>query len=158
MIEVYSNLYVGTQDDGRQALTEGGWHIVHACKEPYHRAALGYTGRAAHKDDPEYLIAVRGSRLILNLVDVDDPKYVPDEIVDTALKFIAESVATNRVLVHCNKGQSRSPVLAMLHMQSQLPREFEAAEEAFAKVYPPYGPAKGMRECARKRWEAVRGE
>jgi hypothetical protein len=45
------------------------WFVVHACKEPYHRKELGYTGRAAPKEHPEYLICRRPGRLILNLID-----------------------------------------------------------------------------------------
>lgn len=77
MIEVKSNLFVGSQDDEAAIRGQGGWFVVHACKEPYHRQALGYSGRGAPKDHPEYLIARREGRLILNLVDVDNVSYIP---------------------------------------------------------------------------------
>jgi len=90
MKEIYSNLYIGNEND-YVSYVQGhdGWAVVHACKEPYHRQALGYTGRAAPKTHPEYLIAWRGNRLILNLVDVDNPAYISKEIIDTALDFIS---------------------------------------------------------------------
>lgn len=72
MIEVFPNLYVGSEQDEHLARGAPCWFIIHACKEPYHRQALGYSGRAASKDHPEYLIAHRLGRLILNLVDVDN--------------------------------------------------------------------------------------
>lgn len=77
MIEVYPNLFVGDEADYRIVLNMSGWFIVHACKEPFHRQALGYAGRGAPKDHPEYLVAERDGRLILNLVDAPNPAYIP---------------------------------------------------------------------------------
>ena len=56
MKEVYPNLFVGTELDyeNNKALFDN-WCVVHACKEPYHRNALGYTGRGAPKDSLYYL-------------------------------------------------------------------------------------------------------
>lgn len=65
MIEVCPNLCVGSEHDEQRIRGQAGWFFIHACKEPYHRQALGYTGRAAAKTHPEYLIARRNGRLIL---------------------------------------------------------------------------------------------
>lgn len=73
MIERYSDLFVGNQDDYESNVKyKANWAVVHACKEPYHRLALGYSSKAAPKNHPEYLFAKRTNRLILNLVDADD--------------------------------------------------------------------------------------
>ncbi len=78
MILVFPHLYIGTEQDyDRRVKGMPGWMVVHACKEPYHRQLLGYKGRGAPKDHPEYLLARRGDRLYLNLVDTDDPAYNP---------------------------------------------------------------------------------
>lgn len=46
MIEVYPKLFVGNQQDYDLTVkTQADWRVVHACKEPYHRQALGYGGR-----------------------------------------------------------------------------------------------------------------
>ena len=161
MIEVAPRLFVGSQTDYEtQAKDDNSWTVVQACKEPYHRAALGYTGRAARNDHPEYLFCKRDNRLILNLVDVDDPQYVRPEIIDAALACIHLNLSSlapsrQRVLVHCNQGRSRSPTIAMLHLAKALPVDFERAEEAFAAIYPDYAPANGMREFARGRWPTL---
>ena len=150
MIEVYDNLYVGNQEDyERRVRFQQSWRVVHACKEPYHRQALGYTGRGAPKTHPEYLIARRGDRLILNLVDADDPNYIPKEIINAALDFINEGL-TNRIktLVHCNQGESRSPAIAFLYLAShtdKIPKSsLEEAESAFREIYPNFNPGKGI--------------
>jgi len=162
MIQVHPNLFVGSQDDYEMLRSDFvSWLVIHACKEPYHRQALGYTGRAAAKDHPEYLIARRDNRLILNLVDADNPAYIPDEIMDAAIAEIHEALARGqRVFVHCNQGHSRSPAIAMLYLGTHtdvLPQSsFEAAYTAFAAIYPPFAPAGGTLGFLRRRWLLLR--
>jgi predicted protein tyrosine phosphatase len=157
MIEVHPGLFVGDQDDYESNVKhQSGWRVVHACKEPYHRQTLGYTGRAAPKSHPEYLMARRGDRLILNLVDADDPRFFAPVIFDTAVAFVNEGLAAGqKVLVHCNQGESRGPGLAMLYLGSStgtLQRDFELAETTFRVLYPPYRPSPGMRAFLAQQW------
>jgi predicted protein tyrosine phosphatase len=158
MIEIFPNLFIGTEQDYEyQVKGQPDWMIVHACKEPYHRRELGYTTRGAPKNHPEYLIARRGQRLILNLVDADDPNYIPKEIIDAALGFIEQGLSESRkVLVHCNKGESRSPSIGMLYLAihtNKLSKEFDKAEQGFRQIYPPYNPSSGMRGFLTKNWD-----
>lgn len=156
MIEVYANFFVGSQDDEASIRGQGGWFVVHACKEPYHRQALGYTGRAAPKDHPEYLMARRDGRLILNLVDVDDVKFVSPLIIDAALGDIHHNLMSKRVLVHCNQGLSRSPSIGFLYLAkfSDVFKEqgYDGALRHFQRLYPPFAPAKGMADYIRLNW------
>lgn len=159
MIEIAPKLWIGSQDDYVALDQSGGdWAIVHACKEPHHRQALGYTGRAAPNDHPEYLIAVRDHRLMLNLIDVDDPKYVRKEIVDAALAHIRKNLSDGKnVLCHCNQGASRSPTIGMLYLAASLPEAFDEAVAEFKKThYEPYSPARGVLEFARENWAFYR--
>lgn len=160
MIEVCKGLFIGSESDyERDVRLRRGWHVVHACKEPYHRLFVGYKGRGCPKDSPEYLWALRGGRLALNLVDGDDPQWVPDGAVDAALEHVSRWLEEGPVLLHCNRGASRSPVIGMLWMRSRglLPEDFAAAEERFRTLYPPYAPARGMRLYAMGRWEILQG-
>jgi hypothetical protein len=159
MIEIYPNLFIGNENDYETRVRhEPGWYVVHACKEPYHRQALGYSGRAAPKNHPEYLIARRGNRLILNLVDAPDPAYISKEIIDAALEFIGKSLTSgNRVLVHCNEGCSRSAGIGLLYLamftDGILKVEFPEAEAVFRTLYPPYNPKSGMRGYMIMNWK-----
>ncbi|GAB6285335.1 MAG: hypothetical protein STSR0009_15360 [Methanoregula sp.] len=159
MIEICPNLFIGNEYDYESRVKhESGWYVVHACKEPYHRQALGYTQRAAPKDHPEYLIARRGNRLILNLVDAPDPAYIPKEIIDAALGFIETSLnAGSRVLVHCNEGCSRSAGIGLLYLAKftdKVPKgSFPEAEAAYRSIYPPYNPKSGMRGFMIENWK-----
>lgn len=158
MLEVAPKLWIGSQADFDELdQFDTQWAIVHAARDPYHRQALGYTGRGAPKDDPEYLWAKRGKRLILNLIDGDDPKYVGKPLIDAAIRHIEESLAAGEfVLVNCNKGCSRAPTIAMLYLAPTLPQDFEEAVAKFTEIYPTFAPAKGMREFARIHWSAYR--
>ncbi len=162
MTEVYERLYIGNQNDYDMNVSRlSGWSVVHACKEPYHRRELGYSGRGAPKNHPEYLIARRGNRLILNLVDAPDPKYIPKEIIDAAIAFIHEELVKGRkVLVHCNLGESRSPIIGLLYLsaliESPLGATFMLAEQDFRRLYPSYNPGTGVRGFAMKHFTEYR--
>jgi hypothetical protein len=153
VIEVYTNLFVGSEHDEVSIRGQDGWFVIHACKEPHHRLALGYTGRTASKDHPEYLTARRDGRLILNLVDVDDVNFISPIIVDAALAAIHQNIMSKRVLVHCNQGQSRSPSIAFLYLAKFSgvfeERDYEGALRHFQGLYPPFAPAKGMADYVR---------
>lgn len=158
MIEVINNLYVGNQIDYESNVKlQNNWAVVHACKEPYHRQALGYTGRAASKEHPEYLIAFRGDRLILNLVDVENVDWISAKIIDEAITFIDKKISEGKkVLIHCNQGTSRSAGIALLYLATRgiyTEKNFISAEQEFKKVYPPYNPAKGMRDYMIINWK-----
>lgn len=156
MIEVYPNLHVGSESDEQRVCGQAGWFFIHACKEPYHRQALGYTGRAAAKTHPEYLIARRDGRLILNLVDVEDSNYIRPEIIDAALGAVSDNIQRSKILLHCNQGQSRSPGIALLYLLKHTDvlgqQDMTATIEAFRAIYPPYAPARGMAEYIRLNW------
>lgn len=156
MIEVIENLLIGSQLDYENNVKfQLNWYVIQACKEPYHREALGYSGRAFSSTHPEYLIARRENRLILNLVDGNDHRYFSSEILDTALDEVDKNINDNRILVHCNQGCSRSPMIGLLYMvrKGRLPSSsFLEAEIEFSKIYPPYNPAKGIRDFAIMNW------
>ena len=162
MIEVHSKLFVGDESDYSRIAGVENWAIVHACKEPFHRQAVGYSGKAAPKGHPEYLIARRGNRLMMNIVDAENPMFF-DRIglITPALDFVDEQRTSDRkVLIHCNEGHSRSPSLALLYLAMRLqaiPAEtFNAAETAFMQLYSGYHPKAGIRGHIRANWEQYR--
>jgi len=156
MIEVHHNLFVGSEDDEASIRNQSGWFVVHACKEPYHRQELGYTGKGAPINHPEYLIARRPGRLILNLVDVEDIKYISEEIIDAALNGIHQNIKSNKVLLHCNQGRSRSPSIAFLYLLkfTDVFRRQDHLQDLkdFLEIYPDYSPARGMADYVRQNW------
>lgn len=157
MTPIYHNLFIGNGSDYENEIKfQQDWYIVHACKEPYHRNLLGYSGKGAPKDHPEYLVATRGKRLFLNLVDAADPNYIPKTIIDTALLFIDQALSTQqKCLVHCNQVESRSPSIGLLYLASKqliLNQSLEIAEFEFRKVYPTYNPKSGIKGYLLGHW------
>lgn len=157
MKEIVRNLYIGSQDDYEYRVKkEPGWRVIHACKEPYHREALGYKSLGAPKESPECFFAYRGSDLILNLVDVANPQYIPKQIIEEAIQFIDKHISESKILVHCNQGQSRSAVIGLLylhHIGEISTRNFRQAESEYSKHYPMYKPNNGMRMFAAENWD-----
>jgi hypothetical protein len=136
------------------------WFIIHAAKEPWHRDALGYTGRGAPPSDPEYLVAKRPGELMLNLVDMPVLKeQYTNPIFEAAFEAIDENLAAGKkVLVHCNEGKSRAPTIALLWlgMQDGLQgKSFDWASGYFSELYPEYDPGAGVEAYARARWGFV---
>jgi hypothetical protein len=158
MIEVSQNLFVGSQHDEIDIRGQAGWFVVHACNEPYHRRAVGYTTKNAPKDHHEYRLAFRRGSLSLNLEDVEDVDLIAPEIIEAALNAIHENIASYKVLVHCNLGRSRSPTIAMLYLRRHTDilggLDYRTAVRFFRTLYPPYAPAKGIADYARTNWEA----
>ena len=107
MIRIAQRLWLGGQSDWERTvrLAREPWRVIHACKEPYHRLFVGYSGRGCPRDSPEYLWAVRGRRIALNLVDGQEPEWVPEEAVDFALDTIGKWSEEFPVLLHCNRGE-----------------------------------------------------
>ena len=161
MIEVVKNLFVGSEADEARIRSHSGWFVIHACKEPYHRQALGYDGKAAPKTHPEYLIARRDGRLILNLIDAPNMAFIPAEVIDAAVEAIAENIGKMCVLVHCNQGMSRSPTIAFLYMarhgRAFVGAGFDEARARFVSVYPNYNPGKGAFDYAATNWSKYNG-
>lgn len=161
MIQICNRIWVGGQDDyysNIDSFRKDDWVVIQCAKDPFHREALGYKEKSAPKDNPEYYFCQRGNRLILNLIDGDDPFMVPPQIVHKAIGFASIAYKENKnVFFHCNHGISRSPVLAMLTLYSLKILQtdtFNELEIEFKKIYPPYCPAIGMRLFAKRYFNA----
>lgn len=157
MREVFPNILIGTIDDYEVIKGSDDYFTVIAAKEPYHRRAVGYSGRSCGKDNPEYLYAERSGCLICNLVDVDNPDWISDVIIDKIFTDIDKAVKDGQqVLICCNQGRSCSACIGMMYMKRAeyfKGISFDGAEMLYRKIYPPYEPARGIREYARRNWD-----
>jgi len=148
MIEVVEDLFVGDKQACRRTAGDA-WSVVHACKHPCHQNAVGYQG-SLPQDHPEYLTSRQDSDLYLNIVDMDrklSHEYT-EPIVTATLDFVSEHHGEQQVLIHCNKGQSRSPALAMLYLAKragEMPdTSYADARAEFQELYPRYRPGRGV--------------
>jgi predicted protein tyrosine phosphatase len=155
MVEIEKNLFVGNLINYQELQFDSEFYFVQACKEPCHRKALSYRGRTPEKNHPEYLIAYRERRIILNMIDPPTGKYFENILFEKSLEFINEQLEKgNKVLIHCNQGVSRSPSIGLLYLATKGKIEnksFELAKEDFQKIYPNYKPS-GIREFLTENW------
>ncbi len=158
MKEVFKNLFICSQlDCERNVFDEKACSFVFAAKEPWHRQAVGYTGRACDKSHPEYLWAYRdGNKLILNMVDANSSLFFDKSMIDEALNFIELEMSKGKTaFIVCNKGESRSASIGLLYLIKHgiiKGETLEDCEAEYLKIYPNYNPGKGIREFMKMNW------
>lgn len=159
MIEVFKHLFVGDDNDYQinKAPMNQSWFVVHACKEPYHRDALGYQTRGAPKDSRSYYYLYdRYNHLILNIVDGVPAEYYNDNMIDEAILYCLKGLKNgSNVLIHCNQGESRAPTIAMLVLKklNVLSSDFQEAFNSFKEMYINFNPSQGILKYLQSRWQ-----
>jgi len=159
MNEIHNKIFVGPEQDYKDlSPNQSGWYVLHATKEPYHRTALKYEGTNPSANHPEYLVARRGNRMMLNLIDSPVEIDIPKEIFDRALDFISEGVANDhKILIHCTEGLSRSATIGLLYLKKHTTRIKSSnvgdAMREYEEIYPPFNPGKAMVCFLKKHWE-----
>jgi hypothetical protein len=153
-MEVYPNLFVGDDTAYERLKDRDGWFSVRCCKfgPGGHKDTLGYATQGA-PPGKDYFFVYKQNRLALNLLDSDDPNFIPDKIIQEALKCIGEQLSKGKkVLVACNQGMSRGPTVAMIYMRSigDLPPRFREAYKIFKGIYDKYSPGLGMEHKAKE--------
>lgn len=164
MYKIIDKLYVGPLS-AIQFAKECNFSVLGACKYPLHRqnARLKDADKDGYltisKNEPEYYFAEREHALYCNLVDAEDMKYIPDVIIERALKFISDEIADGKnVFVVCNNGVSRSPSIAMMYLIREgyfdLCGTFEEAVKRFKTKYPMYSPNIGFYDYTKRFFES----
>lgn len=129
--------------------------VIHACKEPFHRNLLGYISKSAPKDHPEYLIAYRDKEVFMNLVDAKTALYIPERLILEILEFI-NSNKEEKILIHCNAGESRSAGIGFLFLNRYTDtfkgKSLAEAFNIYKDIYPSFNPGIGMRDTIKKLW------
>ncbi len=158
MLEVYKNLFVGTEDNCSFSPPIDS-AIIHACKNPCHAKALGYKG-SLPKTHPHYLIFENGRNLFLNMVDMElelSPIFT-NPIMISAITFIEKHIKDKKILLHCNQGISRAPSIALLYLARIgviTNSNFQNAAIAFREKFPSYKPGKGMMLYMNRNWQTI---
>lgn len=132
--------------------------IIHACKEPCHRYAVGYEERSLQTDHTAYLAYECGSHLYLNLIDPPVPLFKKQSF-DIFLSFVDRMHKEARpIFIHCNQGQSRAPSLTLLYMAKRLDllpnNSYGDARRAFEAQFP-YRPGAGIARFLEENWEDI---
>lgn len=150
---MYERLHVGSESDcGRAA---DGWAVVHACKSPCHQSAVGYR-KSLPKSHENYLILEKDRDLYMNLIDPPVPLFMLESF-ERFLDFASRHWRKDaNLLIHCNKGESRAPSLALLLLAKRLgvidAKSYDDARTQFTEVYPSYSPGQGIRTFLQAHW------
>lgn len=150
------NLYLGNESTCTLDAS-GAVAVVHACKEPCHRRAVGYSIRSLPNTYANYLVLEQEYHLFLNLIDPPAPLFMMPSFT-AFLGFVEKHIGDRPVVIHCNRGESRAPSLALLYMAKRaggLPSDsYEAANQAFRGRYP-YNPGRGIQTWLSQNWGTI---
>jgi len=138
-------------------ITDGTIAVVHACKEPCHRSAVGYSTRTIPSNHPNYLVLERGHHLYLNLIDPPQPLFMMPSF-EAFLKFVDREIAERPVLIHCNQGESRAPSLTLLYMAKRLatlPNDSYAVAATAFRQKCAYNPGRGIETWLTTNWSKI---
>ncbi len=156
MQEVLPHLFFGDESACTHDGT-GSVAVVHACKDPCHRRAVGYSGRKIPTSHPHYLVLEREYDLFLNLIDPPAPLFMMPSFV-AFLAFVDKHIEERRVIIHCNQGESRAPTLALLYLAKRtdhLPTDsYQSAARAFSEKHP-HRPGRGIQTWLSQHWEEI---
>jgi hypothetical protein len=158
MKQIINRLYVGDEEDAPKAL-EQGFAVASMCKEcPVgHRAMVGYTTLGAPSGEG-YYHAQKGKHFTANLIDVENPDFIPEDVINPALDFIKKYYDKgDKVLIHCEQGRSRGPTTCMMFLRSigEFPYSFKVSYKIFKTLYPKLDPGKGIEIYARRHWNEL---
>lgn len=159
MIEIYNNIFVGSEQDYYSIQREPNWAILHCCKNPFHCQFVGYHGSLS-PNHPDYALKRIGNEMALNLVDMDkfSPNYLNfNQIMfENAFSFLDEYRNNGfKLLIHCNQGESRGPTLGMLYA-ARLGVfdyvDFDSTVQKFRSIYPIYNPKLNIYLTTKNLW------
>ncbi len=144
-------------DDGDCHVPDANEAVVHAAKHSCYLRAVG--GTVPAKDHPQYLGVEAGAELWLNLIDPPKPLFQRRSF-EWFLSFARRWHGSGRRLfIHCNRGESRAPSLALLFMAKvtgELPdTSYDDAYDAFEGMCPGYKPGAGIETFMRENWHDI---
>ncbi|AFL69621.1 dual specificity protein phosphatase family protein [Sulfurospirillum barnesii] len=151
------NIYVGTKEEYTTAY-KNNMKIVCALNRASgfvtHQSKIGWSGKGCDKGNPYYLYKEEENAIYLNMIDGEDPKYVSDEMINAALRFIKYHLENNeKIFIYCSLGESRSPSIALMYM---LENELIDTTNTFINFtnnfYNNYQPKRGNLEYIQARW------
>lgn len=156
-----TRLYVGDIND-TQNLDEGSWAVVHAT-QTVHYKFFGWnrTNNKPNRNHPNYISYEKDNHFSLNWVDGASYLYDwsgPATFI-RVLDFIDKWIPERKILVHCDQGLSRSPILCLLFLakrKASIPNiSYIDAKNEFIKIYPAFNPG-GIGDYVNTNWDKIK--
>ena len=152
-----TNIYVGDHESSLLR-SNPDWAVVNAAKT-VHCEIMGWDNRPP-RDHPNYLSYEDGQLLSFNWVDGEARLYALSGAAEfnRALDFIDQWRDTKKVLITCDKGESRSPTVALLYLAKRLDKisdkSFAHARIDFEALYPENAPS-GIADFVSAHWSDI---
>ena len=143
-----TNLYLGSKNDYYSIKDKSDWVFVHCCHSFYQTL-----------ENQEVKVIILDKRLYIDWVDLPDISSFEISDFAQAMNFLDKYIKTNKILVHCDWGQSRSATLVMVYLAKRLeliPNTFIEALEKFVKVYPDYQLPSGISKFVKINWKDIK--
>lgn len=161
ILRTNNDLYLGDITDFKEVRNKENFAFVSACKKTHcQRMGWKFNNTSSYKNHENYLYKKTDRWLSINWVD-SRAKYFEMAGVDAfnmALDFIEKNLIDFDVLVHCAKGESRSPTLGLLYLskrENEISSDnFSCARAEFEEYYSQYNP-KGIADFVTKNWNKI---
>lgn len=154
MRELCHNLFLGSMADYELLKNDDHIVFVQACAFPYYKDNI-----LNNEGDNLHVFTNNNKCLSLNMIDdfkCDYERYLA--LFNITKQYIDDNIKDNRVLIHCNMGQTRSATFALLYLKTInyfKDISFNEAERQFLIMYPSYSYGMGIREFALKIWDEL---
>ena len=156
--QVHDQILIGEDTDCPPGLNIAGTKAtLHCCKFPCWSCIVG--AKQLPKEHPQYLMCIYPFDLFLNIIDPPVPLFKHETFV-AAREFARRHLMRgNKLFIHCNRGESRAPSIAMLIMAKDLDvignESYDVAKEEFERIYPAFKPGKGIETFMRENWSIL---
>lgn len=147
-----TNLYLGSKNDYYLIESEiedkSDWVFVHCCRSFY---------KNLKQKDTKVIIINKD--LYIDWENLPDTSSFEISDFILAMDFLDKYIKTNKILIHCDWGQSRSPTLVLVYLAKRLkliPNTFIGALEQFVKIYPDYHLPSGISKFVKLNWNEIK--
>lgn len=127
--------------------------FIHACKS-YHQKVINYRG-CFSRNHPAYLILKKDNHIFLNLVDAPKERYYDNDTMHEAVACAVSAINNGmKVFIHCDQGQSRSPMIGFLILKSLKIFDHKSFEDSYKEyLYGNICPNSGILEYCKLHWD-----
>ena len=148
MIQILnSSLSFGSSESYCSLGNKADYTVVHFCKSFFEKHANSNKILSIQKNIYEYKC-----ELYVNIIDESDPSYFKLEIFKDVITWLN---AREKVFIHCDYGQSRSPSLCMLYgskVLKVLPKDFLDCIRVMKSIQPDFVTPSGITKFLKKNW------
>ena len=145
---LHSNLYFGSNEGFKKLENKLEFAIVHFCKSSFEKYSNNDKKINIQKNIYEL-----NNELFVDIVDEQDPDYFEFEMFVQILKWLNKR---EKVFVHCDYGQSRSPSFCMLYSSKVLKvlrSDFLDCIRVIKKIQPEFVIPSGITKFLKSNWK-----